>query len=145
MHDIPTLFCVAVYTTILFGERQAGRDGKPDGAPSGSLSEAYRIGQICKLGGVFCRTPMSHASASNGLSYMKDANQNAPCNRPFTHAADENNITIIHLRKPGAECRGGAAKTTKVFGLERQTLSLDYTALTNSATATKRKYSTVDE
>jgi hypothetical protein len=27
--------------------------------------------------------PMLHATASNGLSYMKDANQNAPCNRPL--------------------------------------------------------------
>jgi hypothetical protein len=42
------------------------------------------VGQICKLGGVFCRTLMSHASASNGLSYMKDANQNAQCNRPLS-------------------------------------------------------------
>jgi hypothetical protein len=30
-----------------------------------------QIGQICKLGGVFCRTPMSHASATNGLPDMK--------------------------------------------------------------------------
>jgi hypothetical protein len=74
MHNIPTLFCGAVYSTRLF----AGLLGRPAHSP------AHSNGQIYKLGGVFCRTPMSHASASNGLWYMKDANQNAPYNQSFT-------------------------------------------------------------
>jgi hypothetical protein len=42
-----------------------GRIQKPDGAP------ANRPDMQVKLRGVFCRSPMSHASVTNGLPDMK--------------------------------------------------------------------------
>jgi hypothetical protein len=41
---------------------------------------------------VALRPPMSHASASNGLWYMKDVNQNAACN--FKEEQEESSLLL---------------------------------------------------